>query len=266
MNHSADMPPPALLPPNATAAMVQAWYLDYHNQSTAFHAANPIGPILTHEPSDETKRGWLMHALEQSRHTRVRNIYLKYIQPDHQARPYGEVRSDIDNIIEVWDRSGSSSHPEQGSRSGREYSTPYKQQDTSNRYYRRRESPEEPDRDNNTSNILLATKAAPRPNSATTAPPQCRNCTKQHATRDCDSLVCSACQGTFQSITARREHYHRDHRRQTQSVSFDKRHRSPSTSRTCNPRHTSNTYYQRHNSSRHRNDQSSDYPASDTDA
>ena len=85
------MPPPALLPPNATAAMVQAWYLDYHNQSTAFHAANPIGPILTHEPSDETKRGWLMHALERSRHTRVRNIYLKYIQPDHQARPYREV-------------------------------------------------------------------------------------------------------------------------------------------------------------------------------
>ena len=46
-----------------------------------------------------------MHALERSRHTIVRNIYLKYIQPDHQACPYGEVRSDIDNIIEDWDRS-----------------------------------------------------------------------------------------------------------------------------------------------------------------
>ena len=45
----------------------------------------------------------------------------------------------------------------------------------------------------------------------------CKNCGDLHASRLCESLRCGACQGTFETVAIRREHYRKDHVRNQQS-------------------------------------------------
>lgn len=155
-------------------------YTDYHTQKTiAFYAANsPIGPAITHQ--------------ERMAHARTRSY-----RTTKPVRTTKSVRSDIDNIIEDWDRSRSSTKPD--------YFTPDHRDDRRPRNSgsnRDKQTPQQRDNHDIQVQPLLTTahisedmEHSPSDNatpSHTGKPVECLNCHKQYTTRDCGSLSAPA--------------------------------------------------------------------------
>ena len=196
-----NMPTPTLLPNGAPPAMILMWYENQVRLADEWNASPHLGAILNHRPNEQTMRGWLMHAMSTSRHSRIRSLHLKYIQPDHQHRSYTDIRSDLDQVVEDWNTHATTRNDDDHAPTHHRTNTPTSSRHNSNSHYT--PSPDKTHYESDYSSGYSNTFAATTSHTSGTTKQECKNCGKDHITRDCDSLKCSICHGTFETALIR---------------------------------------------------------------
>jgi hypothetical protein len=151
----------------------------------------------------------------------------RYRQTDHANKTWPELRAGIESMIQN-NRKGTSkdpdTFPDRHSRRIIYDDAPQPPQkyiraarDTSPNYYDPSQPYEPIYFPSDGQQHPNSSRAASYPPKPSTSPspnrPNCVNCGGDHAGRDCDSLTCSKCQGTYPSAALRQAHYLAAHAR-----------------------------------------------------
>ena len=220
--------PPLPRPPiNSTLAGFQAHFAADLANELAWDALHPAGAFQNHKPTDDAIKNIVIMALADSQHECYSSMANRYRQTDHATKTWPELRADVESMIQN-NHKGTSKDPDIFSnRHSRriiydEVTQPPQKyiraaRDTSPNHYDPF-PPYEPTyyiRDPPTQQSSTRAASYPPNPSTSLAPnrPNCVNCGGDHAGRDCDSLTCSKCQGTFPSAALRQAHYLAAHAR-----------------------------------------------------